>query len=133
MAQSPRIDVVRRAYRAFSDGDIDTVLELMHERIEWRPSPSSIDPHPLFGREAVRQYLSPDVFSEQAAEPEELIEEGNRILVVARVRARGRESGLELDDVVFHLWHVEEGRAVRFELHLDRASALAALRAGRSA
>jgi ketosteroid isomerase-like protein len=47
------------------------------------------------------------------------------------VRARGRGSGVELDQTAYHVLTIEEGRAVRFEVHVDRAEALRALRADR--
>jgi hypothetical protein len=33
----------------------------------------------------------------------------------------------EMDETVFHLWILADGRAVRFEVHLDREEAMAAL------
>jgi ketosteroid isomerase-like protein len=69
------------------------------------------------------------MFDEQSAEPIEIVVEGGRILVEARARARGRGSGAEIDQTVFHLFHFEDERAVRFEVFTDREQALAALRA----
>jgi ketosteroid isomerase-like protein len=129
MAESLQVETIRAAYRAFNGGDIEAVVNLLDEEVELRPAASSLEPHPLRGRQAVREYLTPDLFALQTAEPEEFIEEGNRILVRARTRARGRESGVELDQTVFHLFTLEGDRAVRFEVHLDRDEALAALRA----
>ena len=118
------------AYESFNRGETEPMLELMHPDIEWIPPPTSVEPRPLRGREAVREYLAPNVFETQTAEPLELIEHGNRLLVVARVRARGRGSGIELDQTAYHILTVEGGQAVRFELHVDRATALAALQDG---
>ena len=120
--------LVLGAYESFNQGETEPLLELMHPNIEWIPPPTSLEPHPLRGREAVREYLAPNVFDTQTAEPLELIEQGNRLLVEARVRARGRGSGIELDQTAYHLLTIEDDRAVRFEVHMDRASALAALR-----
>jgi ketosteroid isomerase-like protein len=121
-------DRLRDAYEAFNRGDVDAILDLLHPDIEWVPPPTSLEPQPLRGREAVREYLEPNFFESQTVEPLETIEEGNRLLVAARVRARGRGSGVELDQTAFHVLTIEEGRAVRFEVHVDRAEALRALR-----
>jgi ketosteroid isomerase-like protein len=120
-------DRIRAAYGAFNRGDVDAVLDLLHPDVEWVPPASSLEPHPLRGREAVREYLSPNFFESQTAEPFETIEEGNRVLVAARVRARGRGSGIEVDQTAYHLFVIEDGRAVRFEAHVDRDAALTAL------
>jgi uncharacterized protein len=127
VTESAVVQTIRRAYEAYNRGDIDAVVELMDERVEWRPPATSLEPQPLQGREAVRRYLAPDLFDEQGAEPEEIIEQGDRVLVVARARARGRESGIEVDQTVFHLWTIARDRAVRFEVHVEREHALAAL------
>ena len=120
-------ETIRRAYRAFSEGDTETVLALLDESIEWHPPALSVEPEPLRGRDAVRRYLAPDLFASQVAEPQELIERGNQVLVVVRVRARGRESGIEIENTVFHLWTIEKDLAVRFEALPDREQALGAL------
>jgi ketosteroid isomerase-like protein len=124
-------DRLRDAYEAFNRGDVDAILDLLHPDIEWVPPPTSLEPQPLRGREAVREYLAPNFFESQAVEPLETIEEGNRLLVAAHVRARGRGSGVELDQTAYHVLTIEEARVVRFEVHVDRVEALRALAAGR--
>jgi uncharacterized protein len=121
-------EMIRRGYEAYSRGDLEAAMEFFDERVELRPPASSIDPEPRFGVDGVRHYMAPDLFEYQSAEPAEMIERENRILVVARIRARGRGSGVELDDVAFHLWTIEDGLVVRFEVMLDRDEAMARLR-----
>jgi uncharacterized protein len=121
-------EVVRGAYEAYSRGDLDAVMDLLHPDIELMPPPTSVEPHPVRGRDAVRQYLAPNIFEYQSAEPVELVEEGDRVLVAARVRARGSGSGIELDQVAYHVLTIKDGLAVRFSAHIDRNEALAALR-----
>jgi ketosteroid isomerase-like protein len=120
-------EVVRRAYEAFSRGDFEAVVDFLHPDVEWVPPPSSVEPQPRRGRDAVREYLAPNVFEDQTAEPVEVVEEGNRVLVAAHVRARASGSGIELDQIVYHLYTIENGLAVRFSAHVDRNEALAAL------
>jgi uncharacterized protein len=121
-------ELVRGAYEAFSRGEFEAVVDLLHPEVEWVPPTDSVEPGALRGRDAVREYLAPNIFEEQTAEPLELIEEGNRVLVVARVHARASGSGIEIDQVVYHLFTIEDGLAVRFSTHIDRKEALAALR-----
>lgn len=123
-------EVVLAAYNSFNQGETEAILDLLHPDIEWVPPPTSVEPHPLYGRDAVREYLAPNIFESQTAEPIEIMEHGNRLLVVARVRARGRGSGIEIDQTAYHILTIEGGRAVRFEVHVDRATAVATLRGG---
>jgi ketosteroid isomerase-like protein len=120
--------MVLGAYDSFNRGDVEALLDLLHPDVEWVPPATSLEPQPLRGREAVREYLAPDFFESQTAEPLETIEEGNRLFVAARIRARGSGSGIELDQIAFHVLTIQDGRAVRFEAHVDRLTALTALK-----
>jgi ketosteroid isomerase-like protein len=116
------------AYEAFNGGDLHRVIDLAADDIEVCPPPTSLEPEAFRGRDALRRYLEPNLFEYQQADPREFLEEGDRILVTARVRARGRGSGVDLDEEVFHVWTIDGERAVRFEIFLERDQALAALR-----
>jgi hypothetical protein len=129
MAETDLAQTIRETYAKYNAGDFDAVLELMDENVAWMPPPSSPEPNPLYGHDAVREYMLPNLFDEQSAEPLEIIDEGDRVLVVVRVWARGRGSGAEIDQTIFHLWHIEGGRVVRFEVYMERDEAMAALRA----
>jgi ketosteroid isomerase-like protein len=128
MADPRILEIVRSTYAAFSRGDVDAVLEWLHPDVDWHPPPTSIDPQPLRGRDAVREYLSPNFFESQRAEPLEVTVEGNRVLVEAHVQARGAGSGVELDSMAWHLYVFRDEQVVRFEAHVDRDEAFAAFR-----
>ena len=123
----PRIlEIVRSTYAAYSRGDVEAVLALMHPDVEWHPPPTSVDPQPLRGRDAVREYLAPNFFESQQAEPLEVTEAEDRVLVEARVRARGAGSGVEIDGIAYHLYVFRDEQVVRFEAYVDREQAMAA-------
>jgi uncharacterized protein (TIGR02246 family) len=126
----PRIlEIVHSTYAAYSRGDLEAVLELMHPDVDWHPPPTSVEPQPLRGRDAVRKFLTPNFFETQQAEPIEVTVEGNRVLVEAHVRARGAGSGIEIDGTAWHLYVFEDDQVVRFEAYVDRDQAMAAFRA----
>jgi len=128
---SSTVDRLRAAYDAYNGGDVASVIDFASEDIEVRPPAASLEPEPFHGRDALLRYLEPNMFEFQRADPEEFVEEGDRVLVRLRIRARGRGSGVEVNDLAFHVWTVDGARAVRLEVYIDGDDALAALRAGR--
>lgn len=59
-------------------------------------------------------------------EAERMVDLGDRVLVVAVMRARGRGSGIDLVQRYGHLWTLRDGRAVRVEdADPDRADVMA--------
>jgi len=128
VSESERAATIRNAYEAYNRGDFEAALALLDPDVEWHPPPDALEPQPLRGREAVREYLAPNLFDEQRAEPEEILEQGDRILVVARTKIRGTASGIEIEATTFHVWTVVDERAVRFETFSDRDQAAAAMK-----
>lgn len=61
-------------------------------------------------------------------EAEELIESGDRILVLIHWSGRGKGSGAEIEGRGAHLWTFRDGLAVRFDTYRDRDQARAAQR-----
>lgn len=61
---------------------------------------------------------------------EELIESGDRILVMVRWKGHGKGSGVEIEATGAHLWTFRDGLAVRYEVYRDREEARAALEGG---
>jgi ketosteroid isomerase-like protein len=48
-------------------------------------------------------------------EPERFVDLGDRVLVVAVMKARGRGSGVEVTGRYGHLWTLRDGKAIRLE------------------
>jgi ketosteroid isomerase-like protein len=82
------------------------------------------------GMEGVQRMLSDldDVWDRFQADPSmEFIDAGERVVVVGRMRARGKGSGVEVDRSLASIWTVRGGRVVRWELgYDDRRAALEA-------
>ena len=58
---------------------------------------------------------------------EEMIESGDRILVLVRWKGRGKGSGVEMEAGGGHLWTFRDGLVVRYEVYRDPDEARAAL------
>lgn len=57
-------------------------------------------------------------------EPEELIEQGDLVVVLARARAKGRGSGVELDTPSAMVCRLRDGRIAVMRVQPDREAAL---------
>ena len=119
------VEVVRTIYRALERGD--------YSSNEWAdPDIEFVAPHEertLRGVEAMqrswREFLS--AWKDFKAEPEEIIDAGEQVLVLDKLGGRGRGSGVPADGLRgASLFTFREGRVVRLAQYTDRAEALEA-------
>jgi ketosteroid isomerase-like protein len=119
--------LVRAGYDAFNEGNIDFLVEHLDPNIEW-VEPREVPGMRILGEpDGVRRYLEGfgELWEEFRIEPEELfVLDEERVLVLARLTARGKESGAPVEAGVAHLWTLRDGRAVGMKVFLDRVDAL---------
>ena len=66
-----------------------------------------------------------EAFDDYTPEVERFLEAGDKVVTLAIERARGRDSGAEVQQArTAHVWTLREGRPVRLDLYLDRRRAL---------
>jgi uncharacterized protein len=122
------IEIVRRGYEAWNRGDLGEVLELVDPEFEWEPVEI-----PWSGTMRTRgefeSYLKSlgRIWETFRLEPEELTEIGDAVLVVVLERARGRASGVEVEQRLVHLWSFRKGRAHRMQTFFSTRQALEAV------
>jgi len=123
-------ELVRRAYQAYADGDLSTMLDLVDTDLEWTfLDPAFVDPEPrvCHGRHELEHALRRQAGMGLRSELEEVMAEGDRVLVVLRtpgveaVRADGRNRTI---DVVT----VRDGRVAAIRACRNRDEALTLLR-----
>ena len=119
---SRRLEIVRAIYDGMLRGELDPWLAVVDEDSEWRWPPGMIEGATVFrGPEGVRRGTSmwAEAWEQLAMEPQELLERGDEILVIVRYRARGRTSGLEIDEHVAHLWRFEGERLAEMSMRAN--------------
>ena len=74
------------------------------------------------------QFLSrlSEAWEEFRWEPTEYRDAGDQIVVFIRMTARGRGSGIEVQQDMTHVCDIRDGKLVRHETFFDRAEALEA-------
>ena len=129
--QPDNTELVREVIGALNRGDVDGMLARLDPDFEWTPLEDSPIAGTHRGHARVRRYVEDwlSTFDGLRLETEELTELDDRMLVVVRGRARGRASGLELDNRFCQLWMLRGGTAVSMEEYATREQALAAQRA----
>jgi ketosteroid isomerase-like protein len=123
------IEIVRRGFEAYARRDVDQFLSYLDPDFELHSAiVGGAEGRVYRGHDGVRRWLadSDESFEDLRIEPTEFRDLGDRVLVFGRIRARGRESGLELDSPTGWVSTVRDGRLVKAEGFLSRAEALEA-------
>jgi ketosteroid isomerase-like protein len=123
------IQIVRRVYDALIRWDVDDLLRDLTHDIEWTLPESLPWGGSRHGHEGVRAMLT--IFEDHVdgrwADADDYIAAEDRIVVLGRLRGRGRESGVEFEVPFAHVWNVSEGIASRCRSYYDTAPIMAAL------
>jgi ketosteroid isomerase-like protein len=130
LSVAANVDTLETLYDAMNRADLDVILRLQAEDVEWwgpRVFPDIAGPHR--GHDGIRDYTRHvmDAWSEFSVIPEKFLDLGERVLVYTRERGRGRMSGIEVQSQpTAHLWTLDRGRVVRFQVFWDREEGIRA-------
>lgn len=121
------VDVIRSIYDDWLRGEIAADrFDPEMAMVESRTLPGA---HSAHGIDAVRRYMESFAryWDEIRFEPQEYIEAGDQVIVVARLVGRGKSSGIEVERTWAYVWTLRAGKALRMEGYADRAEALKAV------
>jgi ketosteroid isomerase-like protein len=131
MPQSPR-QLVEALFNAFNRRSEERISELCDERMEFVPVTAALTgrSEPYVGRAGLREYLD-DVeraWEELTVSAGEVVVRGELVLVIGRVYARSRESGMR-DLPAAWIWRLRDGRFDYGRVYSETEAALEAIAA----
>lgn len=113
--EQKNIELVKKGYDAFSVGDVETVMSLFDDNIEWvQPGESTIS-GTYHGKGELGTYLSRLAEKDVRVTLNRLLADGDMVVALTDV-AVGDERGHDAD--VFTL---RDGKTVRVQVHTDTA------------
>jgi ketosteroid isomerase-like protein len=110
--------VIRRLYEALNADDLEAGIELTAPDIELETRFTSLAGRPYRGHEGVAQWAADvnESWEDMKQTPERFVAlDSQRTIVVARVQARGRGSGVHVDQTLASIITVDAGKVTRVE------------------
>lgn len=125
------VELVRESLRRSSERGFDGLADLLDDDFTM-DSPHGVEALQVHDKPGLKQWFAKmdEVWEGSLRfEPEEIVAlDDEQVLAAVRTGGRARGSGIELDQMVFHLYSVRGGRIVRLTTHFTREEALEAAR-----
>jgi uncharacterized protein len=124
-----RVNLVREGFEAWNAEDPQWVLDHMAPEVEWVAPERDPFPGTYKGYEGVQEFWSRwrNAVGQLNFAPEEMIDAGEHVVVIARRWARNDITGLQISDKIAQVFSFDDNdRCVRVQEFYDRATALKA-------
>ena len=135
MSEQQNVEIIRRGYEAFGRGDLNALLDLFDDDIEWTaPGPPELPTAGTRrGRAQVAEFFNAigQTWEIQRFDPHTFIAQGDHVVVVGDDTARVKATGKVLDTPWVHVFTMRGGKVVRFQEFLDTAATVAELQSAR--
>ena len=115
MSEQDNKEVIKKGYAAFSSGDVEAVMALFDDDIEWvQPGDSSVS-GTFHGKAEVMEHIGRLAEKAPTVKLIQLVAEGDTVVAITEVTAGG-ETGEDAD-----VFTVRNGKTVRAQMHGDTA------------
>jgi ketosteroid isomerase-like protein len=122
------VEIVRRTYEAANRGDLDSANLHVHPEIEFHTYAQSPEAGVYRGKEAVQRYNQGlfEQFESIRFEIEELVDAGDRVVVVSTQHAQPKGGQEEMNVRVIEVWTIRDGLLAERRSYSTRDEALEA-------
>ncbi len=124
------IDVIKRLYQAFSEGDIDSVSALLDPSIEWIESDGIPYGGVFKGYEAVLNGVFAKIGAEWdnfTAHVDEFIDAGDIVVTLGTDSAIYKATGKKMIAPTASIWTLKNGKVVKFRQYIDTLAVVNAI------
>ena len=121
------VDLIRRAYQAYTNGDLATMLEFVDRDLEWTyldPTVEHPTPQVCHGRHELERVLRAWAEHDLRAELDEVAGRGELVMVGVRTPGVDAYRVRQADDRNYSVFTVRDGRIVALRDCRDRQEAL---------
>jgi ketosteroid isomerase-like protein len=128
MAQED-VDRLREGYDNFNKGDLAGFTAYVHDDFVISDRDDLVDPQTYSGMEGAVEAAqgAGEEFDDYRIDPDEFIDLGDAIIVVATQSGTGSASGARVEGPIVHLWRMRDGKATSMKAYSSKEQALAAL------
>lgn len=124
-------ELVRRGFERLREAGVEGLLAFIHPEFEvTTPASLAAEPDTYRGREGIRRYFDSfgDAMEDVRFEGHRFEDLGEgRVLVPFTLSARGRATGIEVEQQAVQIWELRDGLAYRLSLFPSEREALASL------
>ena len=124
------VEIARRAYAALAEEGIESMLAYTDPEFEVTTPPSlASEPNTFRGHDGIRRWFGAfsDGLEDVYFEGREFTDVGDHVLVETVLHARGRTTGIDVEQHAFILWTVRDGKAIKADVFAERGPALEAV------
>ena len=120
------VEIIRRGFEAFTDEGIEGLAPLIDPDMEATAPPElSTEPAVYRGMDGIRRWFAGFEGSMENVhfEADQFVDAGDKVIVAARLVARGAGSGLQVEQSMVQLWTMRDGKAIRLDNYADMKTA----------
>jgi ketosteroid isomerase-like protein len=123
------VEVMKQGFEALSKDGIEGLIPFIDPEFETTtPAGLAAEPDTYRGHNGVRRYWRSfeEIMDDVRFEPQRMTPLGDAVLVDLVVRARGKATGIEVEQHIAQIWKLRDGKAVSAETYASESEAVAA-------